>query len=120
VGAAGVGVTEKEENQRGVDQQHMFHRVARVLAALRARLLRRILGALEAPFRPVVPNRGEAGTGAEAAAGEVDVGDGPVIGTTMVAASASVTPRRLANSVKERVGASPQARRAARRTTSRT
>jgi hypothetical protein len=37
--------------------------VALFLAAITARLLSRILGALDAPFGPVVPKRGEAGAG---------------------------------------------------------
>jgi hypothetical protein len=39
MGAAGIGVTQKEDGERGIDQQHVFHRVAFFLAAITARLL---------------------------------------------------------------------------------
>jgi hypothetical protein len=107
VGAARIGRTEKENRECRVDQQHVFDRVVLFLAAIIARLLSRILGALDAPFGPVVPKRGEAGAGSS-------------VGATMAAASASAIPRRLANSVKERVGVSPSVRSVARRTTKRT
>ena len=114
VGTAHVSLTQKEDRERGVDQQHVFDRVARFLAAITARLLSCILGALDAPFGAIVATRGEAGTGAGAAAGSV------AVGSTMAAASASAIPRRFANSVKDRVGASPSARSVARSTTKRT
>jgi hypothetical protein len=118
MGTATMGVTQKENRERGVDQQDVFDRVALFLAAITARLLSRILGALDAPFRPIVSKRGEAGGGA--AAGRADVGGDPSVGTTMAAASASATPRRCANSVTDRVGASPSARSVALSTTKRT
>jgi hypothetical protein len=114
VGTAHVGLTQKKDRERGVDQQYVFYRVALFLAAITARLLSRILGALDAPFGSIVAKRGEAGAGAGAAAGRV------AVGSTMVATSASATPRRFANSVKDRVGASPSARSVARSTTKRT
>ena len=117
VGAAGIGVTQKEDRECRVAQQHMFHRMVFLLAAIRARLLNWILGALDAPLGPVVPKRGEAGAEAGAAAGGPDVLGGSSVGTTSALASASVTPRRFASSVKDRVGASPSARSVARRTT---
>jgi len=107
VGAAGIGLTEKENRECRVDQQHVFDRVVLFLAAITARLLSRILGALDAPFGAVVPKRGEAGAGS-------------FVGSTRAAASASAIPRRMAKSVKERVGASPSVRSVARRTTKRT
>src|SRR5262245_5120934 len=100
VGAASIGLTQKEDRERSVDQQHVFDRVALFLAAITERLLSRIVGALDATFGPIVVKRGEAGAGA--------------------AASALATPRRLAYSVKDRVGASPRARSVARSTTNRT
>jgi hypothetical protein len=109
VGTARVGLTQKEDPERGVDQEHVFDRVVRFLAAIIARLLSRILGPLDAPFGPIVANRGEAG-GSDALGGSSG-------GLTMAVASASVTPRRLASSVTDRVGASPRARSVARRTT---
>ena len=117
VGAAGIGLTEKEDRECRIDQQHVFDRVALFLAAITARLLNWILGALDAPLGPVVPKRGEAGAEAGAAAGGPDVLGGSSVGTTSALASASVTPRRFASSVKDRVGASPSARSVARRTT---
>ena len=107
VDASGISLTEKENRERRIDQQHVFDCVALLLAAITARLLSRILGALDAPFSPVVPKRGEAGAGSS-------------VGPTMAAASASAIPRRMAKSVKERVGASPSVRNVARRTTKRT
>jgi hypothetical protein len=117
---ATIGVTQKEHRERGVDQQDVFDRVACFLAAITARLLSWILGTLEAPFRPLVPTRGEAGADVGTAAGRADVGGDPSVGTTMAAASASATPRRCANAVTDRAGASPSARRVARSTTKRT
>jgi hypothetical protein len=109
MGTARIGLTQKENRERGVDQPHVFDRVAPFLAAITARLLSRILGALDAPFGAIMPKRGEGDTGTDAAARSI-----------MAAASASAMPRRSANSVKDRVGASPRPRRAARRTTKRT
>jgi len=97
----------------------VFDCVARVLAAITARLLRRILGALEAPFGPIMATRGETGTGTAVAVGRSDGGDAPSVGATIAAAAASATPRRVANSVKDRVGASPSVRSVARSTTKR-
>jgi hypothetical protein len=115
VGTARVGLTQQEDHERGIDQEHVFDRVVRFLAAIIARLLSRILGALKAPFGPIVATRGEAG--ARAAAGGSDALSGSSVGLTMAVASASVTPRRLASSGTDRVGASPSARSVARRTT---
>jgi hypothetical protein len=114
--APGIGLTQKEDRERGIDQQHVFHRVACFLATRTARLLRRILGALDAPFGPIVPNRGEVGAGAGTAA---DAGGGSG-GTAMAVASASATPRRVAHSATDRLGASPRVRSVACRTTNRT
>jgi hypothetical protein len=116
MGTACIGVTQKEDHERRVDQQHVFHCMARFLAAITARLLNRILGALDAPFGPVVAKRGEAGSDADRSDGGGDAGGG----TTTAAASASATPRRCANAGTDRVGASPSARKVARRTTRRT
>ncbi len=120
MGTARVGLAQKKDRERGVDQEHVFYRVVLFLAAITARLLSRILGALDASFGPIVAQRGAAGAGAGAAAGRAAVGGDPAVGTTMAAASASATPRRVANSVKDRVGASPSARSVARSTTKRT
>ena len=120
MGTARVGLAQKADCERGVDQQHVFYRVVLFLAAITARLLSRILGALDAPFGAIVAKRGEPGAGVGAAAGRSDGGGDPSVGTTMAAASASATPRRFANPVKDRVGASPSARSVARSTTKRT
>jgi hypothetical protein len=116
MGTAGVGVTQKEDDERRVDQQHVFHGMALFLAAITAPLLSRILGALDAPFGPIVAERGEGGADAAGSTGGEDAGGG----TTTAAASASATPRRCANAGTDRVGASPSAHRVARSTSRRT
>jgi hypothetical protein len=120
VGTAGIGLTQKEDRECRVDQQHVFHRMVFFLAAITARLLSRILGALDAPFGAIVAKRGEAVADAGAAASGSDVLGSSSVGLTRAAASASVIPRRFAKSAKDRVGASPRARSAARSTTKRT
>jgi hypothetical protein len=94
--------------------------VALVRAAIIARLLSRILGTPDAPCGAIVPQRGEAGAWAGVAAGESDTLGGSCTETPSAFASTSVTPRRFANSVTDRVGASPSARSVACRTTNRT
>jgi hypothetical protein len=120
MGAAGIRVAQKENRERRIDQQDVFDRVACFLAAITARLLSGILGARDAPFGPIVTERGESDDRAGAAAGGSDVVGAPSVGTTRAAASASATPRRCASSVKDRVGASPSARSVACSTTKRT
>ena len=120
MGAAGIGLAQEEDRERRVDEQHVFHRVVSFLAAITARLLKRILGALDAPFGAIVAKRGAAVAGAGAAAGGSDVPGSASVGLARAAASASVIPRRFAKSAKDRVGASPSARSAARSTTKRT
>jgi hypothetical protein len=114
--AARIGLTEREDRERRVDQQYVFHRVVFFLAAITARLLSRILGALDAPFGAIVATRGEASAGAGAAlGGSASVGD-----TTTAAALASATPMRWASSANDRLGASPSAHSVACSTTNRT
>jgi hypothetical protein len=120
VDAAGRGLTQKENRECRVDQRHVFHRMVFFLAAITARLLSRILGALDAPFGAIVANRGEAGADAGAAASGSDVPGSSSVGLTRTAASASVIPKRFAKSAKDRVGASPSARSATRSATKRT
>jgi hypothetical protein len=115
VGAARRGLAQEEDREDSIDEPHMFHGMASFLATIIARLLKRVLGARDAPFGAVVATRGEAAAGLGAAAG-----DGSAGGTTRAAASASVTPIRWASSCQDRLGASPRARRAAGSTTSRT
>src|SRR5437899_8446497 len=109
MGAAARGVTEKEDEEQGMDEQDIGHCVVFVLAALTVRLCRRVLGADDAPFGAVMGTRGEAG----AAAGAGATGAGAASsGTTMGAAAASETPRRRARADRERAGAAPPAGRA--------
>ena len=108
--AAAGGVAEEEDEKQGVDQEHIFDGVVRFLPALTVRLCRRVLGADDASFGPVMGTRGEAG--AAAGMGARGVGSSSS-GTTTVAASASETPRRWARADRERAGAAPRARRAA-------
>jgi hypothetical protein len=117
MGAAHIGVAQEKERERGSDEQDVFHRVACFLAAITARRLNWSLGALEAPLGPVVPTRGAVGAEAEGAAGGPDVLGGAAVGTTSARASAAAIPRRCASAVQDRAGASPSARRVARRTT---
>ena len=114
MGAARVGVAQEEERQRRIDQQHIVHRMAFFLATITARLLKRVLGALDTSFRPIVAERGER------VAGGSTRGAGFSGGTIRAVASASVTPRRWANACKDRLGASPRGCRVACSTTSRT
>jgi hypothetical protein len=104
VRAARVGLTKKEDRECRVDQQHVFHRVAFFLAAITARLLSRILGALDAPLGAIVAKRGEVRVSAGAAPG----------------GSASATLMRWASSVNDRLGASPSTRSVACSTANRT
>src|SRR5206468_2386845 len=105
---ARIGVTEKEDRERRVDQQDVFHRMALFLAAITAPLFNLVLGAYDVPFGPIVAKRGETGAGAGATVGGGAVVGGSGVGTTTAAASAAATPRRLANSCTDRVGASPR------------
>src|SRR5881628_3112391 len=108
--AAAVGVAQKEDQEEGIDEQDIFDGVVFFLAAITLFLFSRVLGADDAPFRPVMGKRGEAG----AAAGMGATGAGSSSsGTTTVVASASETPRRWARADRERAGASPRARSAA-------
>src|SRR6266481_5405083 len=102
---AAIGVTEQEDEEQRIHEQDVFDRVVLVLAAITRGLFSRVLGADDAPFRPVMGKRGEAGAGVGA--------DSSSSGATTVAASASETPSRWARAVRERAGASPRVRRAA-------
>ena len=119
VGTPRLSLTQEEDGAHGVAQPHSFDRVARVLAAITARLRRRILGPPATSCGPIRRNRGEAGGWAGAAAGGSDALGGACADPTRALTSAAVTPRRVARSVKDRVGASPSARRVPCRTTSR-
>ena len=54
MGAAAIGVAEEEDDKQGVDQQDIFDGVVLFLAAITRGLLRRVLGADDAPFGPVM------------------------------------------------------------------
>ena len=117
MGAAAIRVTEKKDEKQGIDQEDVFYCVVFFLAAITLGLFSRVLGADDPPFRAVMGKRGEVGT----AAGPAITGAGSASsGTTTVAASASETPQRWARAVRERAGASPRVRRAARSTGKRT
>jgi hypothetical protein len=72
MGASSIGLTTKANREGRVEQQHVFDRVALFLTAITARLLRRILGAPDAPFSAIMPNRGAAGAWADAGVGGAD------------------------------------------------
>jgi hypothetical protein len=116
LGATRVGVAQEADRERRSDQHHMFHRMALLLATITARRLHRILGAREAPLGPIVSTRGEAGAGAGGSAGVGGAGGG----ATMACMSASAPPRRCATACTDRVGAAPNVRHVAWRTTQRT
>src|SRR5438093_11935451 len=105
MGAAAIGVAQEEDDEQSIDEQDIFHCMVFFLAAISRGLFSRVLGADDAPFRPVMGKRGEAaaGIGAGSSSG----------GATTVAASASETPSRWARAVRERAGASPRVRSAA-------
>src|SRR2546427_5033822 len=114
---AAVGVAQKEDDEERIDQQDIFDGVVLFLAALTRGLLRRVLGADDAPFGPVMGKRGDAGAAAGAAA---TAAGSSASGETTVAASASEIPRRWARAERERAGASPRGRSAASNTGNRT
>src|SRR6266446_6466833 len=108
--ATSIGVAQEEDDEQRIHSQDIFDRMVLFLPAITVGLFSRILGADDAPFRPVMGKRGDAGT----AAGTAPTGAGASSsGVTTVAASASETPRRCARAVRERAGASPRARNAA-------
>ncbi len=112
-----VGVAQKEDDEQRIDEQDIFDRVVLFLPAITVGLFNRVLGADDAPFRPVMGKRGEAGAALDAAATGVASSSSGVI---TVAASASETPSRWARAVRERAGASPRVRSAASSTGKRT
>src|SRR2546425_12612827 len=102
--AAAIGVTEKEDDKQGIDQEDIFDCVVSFLAAITRFLFNRVLGADDAPFRPVMGKRGAAG----AAVGTATTGAGSsTSGVTTVAASASEAPGRWGRAANGRAGATP-------------
>jgi hypothetical protein len=61
------GFAEEKDDQRRVDQKDILYRVILFLATVTFRLFSSVLGADDAPFRPVMGKRGKRGlaTGAE-------------------------------------------------------
>jgi hypothetical protein len=125
---APIRVTEKEDGERGIDQQDIFYRVVLFLAAITRFLFNRVLGADDAPFRAIMGKRGETAgatgtaTAAAGASGSGVTTAAALVGTpssargvTTATASPTVTPKRWANAVSERVGASPRVRTAVSR-----
>ncbi len=117
MGTAATGVTQKEDDEQGVDPQDIFYRVIFFLAAITRGLFSSVLGADDTPFRPIMGKRGDPGVTAGSAAMGAS---SSASGVTTVAASASETPSRWARVLSERVGASPRVRRAASSTGKRT
>src|SRR5690242_21275298 len=115
--AAPDSFAEKEDDERGIDQQDVLYRVVLFLAAVTLGLFSRVLGADNAPFRPVMRKRGKACPATGAQAGEA-MDEGSSSGATPSAPSE--TPSRCARAVRERAGASPRARSAASSAGSRT
>src|SRR3954452_20173685 len=111
------GVAEEEDDQHGIDQKDILYRVVLFLATVTLRLFSRVLGADDAPFRPVMRKRGEACPATGAAAGKA-TGAGCSSGATP--SVPSETPSRCVRAVRERVGASPRVRSAASSAGSRT
>src|SRR3954464_13119771 len=111
--AAPNGVAEEQDNELGIDQQDVLYRMVLFLATVTVRLFSRVLGADNAPFRPVMSKRGEPcpATGAEA---------GEDAGSSSGASGPSETANRCARAVRERAGASPRPRSAASKAGSRT
>src|SRR5215831_16745058 len=64
---ATVGVAEKEDEEQGVNEEHIFYRMVFFLAAITVGLFRRVLGADNPSFRPVMGKREEAGVATGAA-----------------------------------------------------
>ena len=60
--AAAIGVAQKEDRERGIDQADIFHRVVLFLPTIIVRLFRKILGVDDTPFRAVMGTRGDTGT----------------------------------------------------------
>jgi hypothetical protein len=108
MGAAAIRVTEKKDEKQGIDEQDIFDGVIFFLAAITRGLFNRVLGADNAPFRPVMGKRGASGA---ATGATISGAAASSSGATTMAASASETPRRWARAVRERAGASPKVRR---------
>ena len=49
---AAIGVAQKEDEEQGVDEEHIFYRMVFFLAAITRGLFSRVVGADDASFRP--------------------------------------------------------------------
>src|SRR5690349_24822304 len=115
--AAPDSIAEEEDEEHGIDQQDVLYGMVLFLAAVTPRLFSRVLGADDAPFRPIMRKRGAACTTTGAAAGPA-TGAGASSGATPSAPSE--TPSRWASAARERAGASTRVRSAASNAGSRT
>src|SRR5206468_288927 len=86
---AAVSVAQKEDREEGIHEQDIFEGVVFFLTAITCFLFSSVLGADDAPFRPVMGKRGDTSAAAGAA---VTGGASSACGVTTVAASASDTP----------------------------
>src|SRR5215813_11246604 len=105
MGATAIGVTEKEDEEQRVDEEHIFYRMVFFLAAITRGLFSRVLGADDPSFRPVMGKRGASDVATRAGSSSTE--------STTEAVSASEAPSRWARAIRERAGASPRVRRAA-------
>ena len=64
------GIAEKQDGQRCVDQKDILYRVILFLATVTFGLFSSVLGADDAPFRPVMGKRGESDAVTGAADGD--------------------------------------------------
>ena len=55
--AAANGVAEEHDDEHGIDQQDVLYRMVLFLATVTVRLFSRVVGADNAPFRPVMSKR---------------------------------------------------------------
>src|SRR5262249_31483367 len=101
MGTTAIGVTEQEDEEQRVDEEHIFYRMVFFLAALTRGLCSRVLGADDPSFRPIMGTRGDSGVATGAATTGADSSSNE---PTTEAASASETPSCWARTVRERVG----------------
>src|SRR5262249_27848062 len=84
MGTTAVRVAQEEDDEERIDEEHIFYRMIFLLPAITRLLFNRVVGADDAPFRPVMGTRGEAG----AAAGMGGTGGGSSTGGTPGVAAA--------------------------------
>jgi hypothetical protein len=74
--AASTGVTEEEDREQCIDEQDVFYRMVLFLAAITRDLFRRVLGADDTPFRPIMGKRGAIDAAADPATRDADSSSG--------------------------------------------